>query len=285
MSPERARGEPSTLASDLWSLGATLYAALDCRSPFERSGSLPTLNAVLHDPASRLVPGTELGDLISALLAKEPARRPSPLDVHAALLGILARPNEVPSTAGSVESAAGCDGTGQGAIDLAEVTRRPPVDDGPFPRPARASWSADRCHLVRGGTRRPRCLSRRMAYAGIDLAPGRIRTRRIRGTRCSRVSAANSGCGSQSTTGWRTPNRGSAEPDKSAIRTRRHLRATSKGQRPPRYPMAFSCIPIRPASRLRCRPARSWSVGSSNGGVTSVVIRTSSNGKGRPSYS
>ena len=117
MSPERARGEPSTLASDLWSLGATLYAALDGRSPFERSGSLPTLNAVLHDPAPRLVPGTELGDLISALLAKEPARRPSPLDVHAALLGILARPNEVPSTSGSVESAAGRDGTGQGAIE------------------------------------------------------------------------------------------------------------------------------------------------------------------------
>ena len=117
MSPERARGEPSTLASDLWSLGATLYAAIDGWSPFERSGSLPTLNAVLHDPAPRLVPGTELGDLISALLAKEPARRPSPLDVHAALLGILARPNEVPSTSGSVDSAAGRDGTGRGAIE------------------------------------------------------------------------------------------------------------------------------------------------------------------------
>ena len=93
-----------------------------------------------------------------------------------------------------------------------------------------------------------------MACAGIGFAPGRIRTRRIRGTRCSRVSAANSGCGSQSTTGWRNGNRRSAEPDKSAIRTCRHLRR-QRGASGRRYPMAFSCIPIRPASRLRCRPA------------------------------
>ena len=141
MSPERARGEPSTFASDLWSLGATLYAALDGRSPFERSGSLPTLNAVLHDPAPRLVPGTELGDLINALLAKEPARRPSPLDVRAALLGILARPNEVPSTSGSVESAAGRDGTGQGAI---ESWLKSPDD-----RPSTTGRSQDR-HVLLG---------------------------------------------------------------------------------------------------------------------------------------
>jgi eukaryotic-like serine/threonine-protein kinase len=117
MSPERARGEPSTLASDLWSLGATLYAALDGRSPFERSGTLPTLNAVLHDPAPPLAPGTELGDLIDALLAKEPARRPSPRDVRAALVGALARSNEMPSTSAAVESAASRDGTEQGAIE------------------------------------------------------------------------------------------------------------------------------------------------------------------------
>jgi serine/threonine protein kinase len=85
MSPERARGEPATLASDLWSLGATLYAAIDGRSPFERSGSLPTLHAVMHDPAPVLAHSGELSDVIAALLTKDPAGRPSLGETRAAL--------------------------------------------------------------------------------------------------------------------------------------------------------------------------------------------------------
>ncbi|HEX2360574.1 MAG TPA: protein kinase [Jiangellaceae bacterium] len=91
MSPERARGESSTLTSDLWSLGATLYAAVDGRSPFERSGTLPTLNAILHDPAPVLAHGGQLGEVVNSLLAKEPASRPTIGEVRAALLHIVAR--------------------------------------------------------------------------------------------------------------------------------------------------------------------------------------------------
>jgi serine/threonine protein kinase len=85
MSPERARGEPATLASDLWSLGATLYAAIDGRSPFERSGSLPTLHAVMHDPAPVLAHSGELSDVIATLLTKDPAGRPSLGETRTAL--------------------------------------------------------------------------------------------------------------------------------------------------------------------------------------------------------
>jgi eukaryotic-like serine/threonine-protein kinase len=91
MSPERARGEPSTLASDLWSLGATLYAAIDGRSPFERQGTLPTLNAVLHDPAPPLAAGGELAEVVHALLAKDPEERPRLRAVRASLQRIVAR--------------------------------------------------------------------------------------------------------------------------------------------------------------------------------------------------
>jgi eukaryotic-like serine/threonine-protein kinase len=91
MSPERARGERSTLASDLWSLGATLYAALEGRPPFERSGTLPTLHAVLHDPAPSLVHRGDLGDVICSLLVKEPSGRPSLPEVRSALQRVLTR--------------------------------------------------------------------------------------------------------------------------------------------------------------------------------------------------
>jgi|SRR5215204_2185100 len=102
MSPERARGERSTLASDLWSLGATLYAALDGHSPFERSGTLPTLSAVLHDPAPVLAHGGALGDVIDALLVKDPAERPSLGRVRAALQRIVAGEETRPLAPGAV---------------------------------------------------------------------------------------------------------------------------------------------------------------------------------------
>ena len=37
--PERIRGAPASPASDLWSLGATLYAAVEGRGPFDGHGS------------------------------------------------------------------------------------------------------------------------------------------------------------------------------------------------------------------------------------------------------
>jgi len=50
LAPERARGLPSPgLAADLWSLGATMYDAVEGRRPFERDGPLPTLAAVVMD--------------------------------------------------------------------------------------------------------------------------------------------------------------------------------------------------------------------------------------------
>jgi hypothetical protein len=76
MAPERARGEPATPAADLWSLGATLYAAVEGRPPFHRDGKAAVLTAVMGDyvdPPSHAGP---LRPLISALLRKDPSVRP-----------------------------------------------------------------------------------------------------------------------------------------------------------------------------------------------------------------
>jgi len=75
MSPERARGELASRAADLWSLGATLYAAVEGRDPFERNGSAAVLAAVLTDEPDMPSHAGPLWPVISGLLDKDPQRR------------------------------------------------------------------------------------------------------------------------------------------------------------------------------------------------------------------
>ena len=50
VSPERARDGASTVESDLWSLGATLYSAVEGRSPYARESAMATLMALATEP-------------------------------------------------------------------------------------------------------------------------------------------------------------------------------------------------------------------------------------------
>src|SRR3954452_22097437 len=81
MSPERARGEPPTAASDLWSLGATLWTAAEGRPPFDRPTGLATMTAVVTEAAPRCDQcAGPFGDLLHRLMDRDPSARP-PLDV------------------------------------------------------------------------------------------------------------------------------------------------------------------------------------------------------------
>ncbi|WP_163506614.1 serine/threonine-protein kinase [Fodinicola acaciae] len=75
MAPERVRGETPTAASDLFSVGATLYAAVEGRPPFGRPGQVPTLAAVLSDPPDPVDRAGPLAPILAGLLEKEPTRR------------------------------------------------------------------------------------------------------------------------------------------------------------------------------------------------------------------
>ncbi|WP_405883033.1 protein kinase [Streptomyces sp. NBC_01384] len=77
LAPERALGQNPGPASDLWSLGALLYTAVQGRSPFRRTTPLGTLRAVVDD---ELPPPHRAGPLVSViegLMRKDPNDRMS----------------------------------------------------------------------------------------------------------------------------------------------------------------------------------------------------------------
>jgi serine/threonine protein kinase len=75
--PERLNGHDATSASDLWSLGATLYAAVEGHGPYQRDSMSSTLAANAHEAAPPALSGGRLAPLIEALLRREPYTRPS----------------------------------------------------------------------------------------------------------------------------------------------------------------------------------------------------------------
>jgi serine/threonine protein kinase len=75
IAPERARGRPAGPSSDLWSLGATLYSAVEGRSPFERPETVASLVAVLNDALAPMERAGPLRPVIEGLLRKDPEER------------------------------------------------------------------------------------------------------------------------------------------------------------------------------------------------------------------
>ncbi|MEV0091564.1 protein kinase [Streptomyces sp. NPDC050738] len=92
MAPERVGGRPQGPPSDLWSLGATLCAAVAGTSPFSRPTTLATLHAVLYEEPELPSAAGPLAPVLAALLVKEPERRPSLDAVYERLEPIAAPP-------------------------------------------------------------------------------------------------------------------------------------------------------------------------------------------------
>ncbi|GGZ57801.1 serine/threonine protein kinase [Streptomyces bluensis] len=76
IAPERVRGQDPGRASDLWALGATLYTAVEGKSPFRRTTPLTTMQAVVDEDPAEPAHAGPLGPVITALLRKDPAERP-----------------------------------------------------------------------------------------------------------------------------------------------------------------------------------------------------------------
>ncbi|MFG2648248.1 serine/threonine-protein kinase [Streptomyces sp. NPDC048436] len=83
LAPERAQGQDPGPASDVWALGATLYAAVEGASPFRRTSTWSTLTAIVTDPLPEPRRAGPLIPVLRQLMDKDPQSRP---DAHQAAL-------------------------------------------------------------------------------------------------------------------------------------------------------------------------------------------------------
>ncbi|WP_233509962.1 serine/threonine-protein kinase [Actinomadura craniellae] len=156
IAPERARGRKTGPASDLWSLGITLYAMVEGRSPYERSEPMAALVAIISEDPMPTANGGPLTPVIEGLLVKDPEQR---MDAHQAgrLLDDIVREDSadtertlvvgrLPESPAATEPEAGGTavlgaGTGAAAHEVGPATLQgaaadPPAGTEPAPRPA-----------------------------------------------------------------------------------------------------------------------------------------------------
>ncbi|MEU1361920.1 protein kinase [Micromonospora zamorensis] len=75
ISPERAREGTAGPEADLWSLGATLYAAVEGKSPYARPSAIGTLAALATEPIPPPKNAGPLKAVLNGLLRKDPNER------------------------------------------------------------------------------------------------------------------------------------------------------------------------------------------------------------------
>ena len=237
IAPERARNGIATPESDLWSLGATLYEAVEGQAPYARETTMDTLVALATQKPDPIRQAGALKPVLNGLLQKDPRARMKAVEVEERLRRIASAPNAV-------------------AVRPVPAQRRP----------ARSGEVIDR--------RRART-SRRPARRAVARTPGARRGRRARrkrprrrGRRRSRrwltVAAAAAGlmlAGGAVTYALDTPpwpaaaGRPRTGPDRRAA----GCAALAPPRRPP-PPTRTRCPPASPGTRARaasaspCRP-------------------------------
>ncbi|WP_030865511.1 serine/threonine-protein kinase [Streptomyces sp. NRRL S-37] len=89
LAPERATGGPPTPAADLFSLGCTLYHAVEGHGPFARESPLASVTAVVMEDPRPPVRAGALEPVLRGLLTKDPELRATAREVEAELARIV----------------------------------------------------------------------------------------------------------------------------------------------------------------------------------------------------
>ncbi|MEH1028594.1 serine/threonine-protein kinase [Micromonospora profundi] len=123
VAPERAAEGVSSVAADLWSLGATLHTAVEGRSPYARSTAMATLSALAAGPPDPAPHAGPLAPVLAGLLCRDPRRRLGHDEAHrlldAAATSDAAAPADSsgagsPGVAGPADAGSGATGRGDG---------------------------------------------------------------------------------------------------------------------------------------------------------------------------
>ncbi|MFE5945858.1 protein kinase [Streptomyces sp. NPDC056480] len=165
LAPERVRGGDPGPASDLWSLGATLYTAVEGTSPFRRTSPISTMQAVVAEEPPYPEKAGPLAPVIVALLRKDPAQRPQADEAGRMLLDAMegrtpaaaqayvptqrvAREDLDPTGDGSVSGhepvTPGEESGGPGPTGTARATT--PSGTAPWPHPAQPPHQSNQPH-------------------------------------------------------------------------------------------------------------------------------------------
>lgn len=157
VAPERAREGVSDARTDMWSLGATLFATVEGKSPYARSSAMATLSALATEPPDPMRRAGPLRPVLTGLLQRDPWRRLTAVEAEP-LLRSAAASHDEPAGSGRSSAVAAVRSAGR-AIASHPVEPVAPSDEPatPIPRPQRrrrrliALGGAATALLVAGG--------------------------------------------------------------------------------------------------------------------------------------
>ena len=101
IAPERAKGEQPGPASDLWSLGATMFTAVEGRPPYDAGEPLLTVTAVVTGEHAPFVSAGPLVPVLEGLLERDPEQRLTAPAARQALLEVIASATQADTRPGA----------------------------------------------------------------------------------------------------------------------------------------------------------------------------------------
>ena len=142
IAPERARGDIPVPASDLWSLGATLFTAVEGHPPYDADDPMATLTAIMVGEHAPFVRAGPLEPALTGLLERDPRQRLNAAEA-ATSLGEVAR---------SFEHAVV---TARSAVPAGAVNPNASADTTVLPLPPRPPVAQPASHAVPAGDALP----------------------------------------------------------------------------------------------------------------------------------